>query len=141
MRHSFGTLKAWRVLPGANLRSCKIMGKSTKSKLTTGQGLPAPVCSRFWVIDTDETGESADTLGARGPFKSRKAAEDWIKKDTLELYEDSCECLRRSKWDHPMIVLQEVARYRPEIEHTMKIRLREDSENAKGDSQSPAKNL
>jgi hypothetical protein len=105
------------------------MGKSTKSKLTTGQGLPAPLCSRFWVIYTDETGESADTLGARGPFKSRKAAEDWIKKDTLELYEDSCECLRRSKWDHPLIILEEVATVRPVIQHTIKIRLQEDSEN------------
>jgi hypothetical protein len=105
------------------------MGKSTKSKLTTGQGLPAPIRSRFWVIYTDETGESADTLGARGPFKSRKAAEDWIKKDTLELYEDSCECLRRSKWDHPLIILEEVATVRPVIRYTMKIRLQEDSEN------------
>lgn len=106
------------------------MAKRKKFKLTAGQCLPAPHGSRFWVIDTDETGESAETLGARGPFKSRKSAEDWIKKDTLELYEDSCECLRRSKWDHPMIILEEVARVRPVIQHTMKIRLQEDSANA-----------
>ena len=105
------------------------MEKETDSQLTAGQGLPAPVCSRFWVIDTDETGESAETLGASGPFKSRKAAEDSIKADTLSLYEDSCECLRRSKWDHPLIILEEVARVRPVIQHTMKIRLQEDSEN------------
>lgn len=105
------------------------MAKRKKPKLTAGQCLPAPFCSRFWVIDTDETGESAETLGARGPFKSRKAAEDWIKSDTLSLYEDSCECLRRSKWDHPLIILEEVARVRPVIQHAMKIRLQEDSEN------------
>ena len=102
---------------------------SNENQLTPEQGLPAPDCSRFWVIDTDDTGEFADTLGARGPFKSRKAAEDWIKSDTLSLYEDSCECLRRSKWDHPLIILEEVARVRPVIQHTMKIRLQEDSEN------------
>ena len=99
--------------------------KKARTKSKRRRRLPSSPCSRFWVIDTSGSGESTGTKEARGPFSSRKAAEDWIRNDTRQSWEDSCDCLRRSDgWDAPMIVLEEVAAYRPEIDWTVKVRLR-----------------
>lgn len=40
---------------------------------------------RFWVIDTEATGEWIDSKAAVGPFKSYDQAEAWLRNDVKEL--------------------------------------------------------
>jgi len=40
---------------------------------------------RFWVIDTEASGEWIDSKAAVGPFKSYDKAEAWLRRDVKEL--------------------------------------------------------
>ena len=104
--------------------------KRARNKAADKRRSPA-TCSRFWVLDTDGKCESQGDLPAKGPFASRKGAEDWIRRDTRELWKDSCTCLKRDTkqpWCSTLIIVEEVCRVLPEIDYTVRVTL-SDPEN------------
>lgn len=76
----------------------------------------------FWVLDTEVPGD----LAAKGPFASVRKAEDWIRDDTMQSWQNSCDCLRRgdSPWSPTLLILKEVARVRPDIKWSAKVVLK-----------------
>jgi len=73
---------------------------------------------QFWVIDTDTCGESQGQFSASGPYPTIKAAEDAIKADIRNLWEDSCTCLtsdKTAKWCKPFHIVEVRRTVQPEI--------------------------
>jgi hypothetical protein len=73
---------------------------------------------QFWVIDTDACGESQGQFSASGPYPTLKAAEDAIKADIRNLWEDSCTCLtsdKTAKWCKPFHIVEVRRTVQPEI--------------------------
>ena len=78
----------------------------------------------YWVIDTEEEGQSRGTHTVYGPYPSQKAAEERIKQDNKKLWEDSCTCLKNSsniEWCKPLIIVKAVRKVHLEITANVKI--------------------
>jgi hypothetical protein len=61
---------------------------------------------------------SQDELSASGPYPTQRAAEDYIRRETKSLWEESCTCLQRegeSPWCKPLHIVKVVRTVRPAI--------------------------
>ncbi len=78
----------------------------------------------YWVIDTGEEGQSRGTHTVSGPYPSQKAAEEWIKRENKQLWEDSCTCLKNGNdidWCKPLIIVKAVRKVQLEITANVKL--------------------
>jgi hypothetical protein len=81
--------------------------------------------AQFWVIDTDTPGMSQGQFSASGPYPTQKAAEEFIKDDTRNLWEDSCACLQTEKkrpWCKPLHIVQVLRTVTPEIKASITLK-------------------
>jgi hypothetical protein len=78
----------------------------------------------YWVIDTGEEGQSRGTHTVYGPYPTQKTAEDRIKRDHKQLWEDSCTCLKNGNdtdWCKPLIIAKAVRTVKLEITANVKL--------------------
>ncbi len=73
--------------------------------------------SQFWIIDTESPGMSQGELCASGPYPSQRAAEDYIRRETKRLFEESCPCLQREQddWCKPLHIVKVIRTVQPAI--------------------------
>jgi hypothetical protein len=89
---------------------------------------PEKAGKKFWIIDMGEPGSSQGTFVSWGPYPSREAAEDHIKKEVAALWVESCGCLRGSDstiWTDTQIIVEEVVRVEPVPHPAVTVELRE----------------
>lgn len=89
------------------------MKKSTKIKTAS-----------YWVIDTDSPGASLGQFSTMGPYLTQRAAEQAIIKDTKELWEDSCTCLKsdtKANWCNPLHIVKVIRTVQPKITANVKL--------------------
>ena len=73
---------------------------------------------QFWVIDTDTPGMSHGQFSASGPYRSKRAAEEFIRADVSHLLEKSCNCLKRDDgkpWCNPLHIVEVICTVQPRI--------------------------
>lgn len=78
----------------------------------------------YWVIDTEEEGVSRGTHTVYGPYPSQIAAEQKIKRDHKQLWEESCACLKKGSdtdWCKPLIIVEVVRKVQLEITANIKL--------------------
>jgi hypothetical protein len=79
---------------------------------------------QFWIIDTDATGMSQGEFSASGPYPTQRAAEDHIRRETKDIWEDSCACLqsdKTNKWCNPLHIVKVIRTVQPVIRATVKL--------------------
>ena len=84
--------------------------------------------SAWWVIDTESLSSSVGTKEAKGPFTSRKDAEDWIRED-FKAWFTASECPlddRDETCAGQMLILEQKACVRPVAKITFKATLVEE---------------
>lgn len=80
--------------------------------------------AQYWIIDTDNPGDSKGEFCASGPYPTKKAAEQHILSETKELFESSCACLQRDSelgWGRPLHIVQVVRTVQPAIRASIKL--------------------
>jgi hypothetical protein len=76
------------------------------------------VKTQFWIIDTDTPGMSQGELSVSGPYPTQRAAEDHIRRETKDLWENSCPCLQHENgkpWCKPLHIVKDVRTVQPAI--------------------------
>jgi hypothetical protein len=80
--------------------------------------------SQFWIIDTETPGMSQGEFSASGPYPSQRAAEDHIRRETKEMFEESCPRLQRERevdWCKPLHIVKVVRTVQPAIRASIKL--------------------
>ena len=73
---------------------------------------------QYWIIDTDTPGMSQGEFSASGPYPSKKAAENHIRRDTRETWEDAGASIQTEMdrpWCKPLHIVEVIKAVQPEI--------------------------